>query len=117
MKDCVFCRILGGEIPATRLYEDDATVAFRDVNPAAPAHALVVPRKHIATLDDATTGDRELLGKMIWAARASGRRDGSIEVGLSIGNEHARGRRTVGISYSCSRARRSRVRVAAGLAN
>ncbi len=78
MKDCVFCRILDGEIPATRLYEDDAAVAFRDVNPAAPAHALVVPRKHIATLDDADAGDRELLGKLMWAARAV-----AAEMGLS----------------------------------
>ncbi len=70
MKDCVFCRIVGGEIPATRLYEDDAAVAFRDLNPVAPAHALVVLRKHIATLDDATAEDRELLGRMMWAARA-----------------------------------------------
>ena len=69
MKDCVFCRIVGGEIPATCLYEDDATVAFRDANPVAPAHALVVPRTHIATLDDAQISDRELLGKMMWAAR------------------------------------------------
>ena len=78
MKDCVFCRIVGGEIPATRLYEDDAAVAFRDANPAAPAHALVVPRKHIATLDDAVLADRELLGKMVWAARAV-----ASELGLS----------------------------------
>lgn len=78
MNDCVFCRILGGEIPATRLYEDEATVAFRDVNPAAPAHALVIPRKHIATLDDATAEDHVLLGKLMWTARAV-----AAEMGLS----------------------------------
>ena len=78
MKDCVFCRIVGGEIPATRLYEDDATVAFRDAHPAAPAHALVVPRKHIATLDDAEALDRELLGRLMWAARTV-----AAEMGLS----------------------------------
>jgi histidine triad (HIT) family protein len=70
MKDCVFCRILDGEIPATRLYEDDLTVAFRDVNPAAPSHALVIPRRHIATLDDAAASDQELLGRMVLSARA-----------------------------------------------
>ncbi|MCI0452499.1 MAG: histidine triad nucleotide-binding protein [Candidatus Latescibacteria bacterium] len=90
MKDCVFCRILGGEIPATTLYEDDATVAFRDVNPAAPAHALVIPRKHIATLDDATAADAELLGKMMWAARAVAAEMGVAKSGYRlVMNTHA----------------------------
>ncbi len=78
MKDCAFCRIVAGEIPATRLYEDEATVAFRDLNPAAPSHALVVPRTHIATLDDAEPKDRETLGHMMWAARQV-----AAEMGLS----------------------------------
>ena len=78
MNDCVFCRIVGGEIPAKRLFEDDTTVAFRDANPAAPAHALVVPRKHIATLDDASEADRELLGRLMWSARTV-----AAELGLS----------------------------------
>lgn len=69
MKDCVFCRIANGEIPATRLHEDDATVAFRDANPAAPSHALVIPRAHIATLDDASVSDQQVLGRMMWTAR------------------------------------------------
>ncbi len=78
MNDCVFCRIVGGEIPAKRLFEDDTIVAFRDANPAAPAHALVVPRKHIATLDDASEADRELLGCLLWSARTV-----AAELGLS----------------------------------
>jgi histidine triad (HIT) family protein len=90
VKDCVFCRILGGEIPATRLYEDDATVAFRDAHPAAPAHALVVPKKHIATLDDATAADRELLGSMVWAARTVAAAMGVAESGYRlVMNTHA----------------------------
>ena len=78
MKDCVFCRIVGGEIPAKLLFEDDATVAFRDANPVAPAHALVVPRAHIATLDEVQESDRELLGRLLWSARAV-----AAELGLS----------------------------------
>ena len=90
MKDCVFCRILAGEIPATRLYEDDTTVAFRDVNPAAPAHALVIPRTHIATLDDATAADRELLGNMMWAARGVAAEMGVAKSGYRlVMNTHA----------------------------
>jgi histidine triad (HIT) family protein len=69
LEDCVFCRIVGGEIPATRLLEDEWTVAFRDAHPAAPSHALVVPRKHVATLDDADESDQLLLGKLVWTAR------------------------------------------------
>lgn len=78
MKDCVFCRIVGGEIPAKRVFEDDATVAFRDANPVAPAHALVVPRAHIATLDEVQDSDRELLGRLLLSARAV-----AAELGLS----------------------------------
>lgn len=90
MKDCVFCRILGGEIPATRLYEDEATVAFRDVNPAAPSHALVVPRKHIATLDDANEADTALLGQLVWTARAVAGQMGLSQSGYRlVMNTHA----------------------------
>jgi histidine triad (HIT) family protein len=90
MKDCVFCRILDGEIPATRLYEDDLTVAFRDVNPAAPAHALVVPRRHIATLDDAAASDLDVLGRMVWTARTVAAQLGLSQSGYRlVMNTHA----------------------------
>jgi len=69
MTDCVFCRIVSGQIPASRLFADPDVIAFHDLHPAAPTHALVIPRRHIATLDDAVEGDVELLGKMMWAAR------------------------------------------------
>jgi histidine triad (HIT) family protein len=84
VKDCVFCRIVAGEIPSTRLFEDDATVAFRDVNPAAPAHALVIPRKHVATLDDATPEDRELVGRLLWNARRAAAEMGVNETGYRV---------------------------------
>lgn len=69
MSDCIFCKIIAGEIPSTPLFEDDHLIAFEDINPAAPVHVLVVPRRHIATIDDAVDGDAGLLGDMVLTAR------------------------------------------------
>ena len=57
MGDCIFCKIIRGEIPAKKIYEDEATVAFWDVRPASPIHVLIVPRKHVPTLNDIPRGD------------------------------------------------------------
>jgi len=62
--DCLFCRIAAGELPSKNYYEDEDVVAFADINPVAPVHILVVPRKHIASLSEATQEDAALLGKM-----------------------------------------------------
>ena len=62
---CLFCRIIAGEIPAKKAYEDDDVVAFHDVNPQAPTHILVIPRKHIATLDDLTDADATGIGTVV----------------------------------------------------
>jgi len=59
---CLFCRIIAGEIPSKTVFEDEVTYAFRDINPQAPTHVLVVPRKHIASLAEATADDERLLG-------------------------------------------------------
>jgi histidine triad (HIT) family protein len=67
MSDCIFCKIVDGEIPSNKVLETDDVVAFPDVNPQAPVHLLVIPRRHIATLDDATEEDRELLGRILAA--------------------------------------------------
>ena len=61
MEDCVFCKIINREIPSTIVYEDEKVIAFNDVNPAAPIHILVVPKKHIETLLDVTSEDSELI--------------------------------------------------------
>jgi len=66
---CVFCRIVAGELPADKLYEDDAVLAFRDLYPKAPVHALVIPKRHVATLDDFEPGDAPLLGQLMLAAQ------------------------------------------------
>jgi histidine triad (HIT) family protein len=69
MNDCIFCRIAGGTLPSKMCYEDDHVVAFHDTNPQAPQHVLVVPRRHLASLNDADEKDAELLGRLLLAAR------------------------------------------------
>ena len=69
---CLFCRIIAGEIPATKVFEDDRVFAFRDINPAAPTHVLVVPRRHVAKLGDCGDAHRDLLADvMLGANRAA----------------------------------------------
>jgi histidine triad (HIT) family protein len=69
MSDCLFCKIVDGEIPAKKVHEDDDVVAFEDINPQAPVHLLIIPRRHIASLNDAAPADAELLGRVVLAAR------------------------------------------------
>jgi histidine triad (HIT) family protein len=76
MTDCIFCSIANGTIPARKVIENDDVVAFHDLNPAAPVHVLVIPRKHIATLDDVVEADAELLGRMLRAASEVAERSG-----------------------------------------
>ena len=64
MEDCIFCKIIRGEIPSTKVYEDDEILAFNDVNPAAPIHILVIPKKHINSLADMKPEDEKLVGKI-----------------------------------------------------
>lgn len=65
MSDCIFCKIVAGEIPAKKLYEDDEVLAFWDISPQAPVHFLVIPKKHIAAPVDALEEDDKLIGKLI----------------------------------------------------
>lgn len=65
MSDCVFCMIAGKEIPSNIAYEDDKIIAFHDLDPQAPVHVLVIPKKHITSLDATTDEDRELLGYLL----------------------------------------------------
>jgi len=65
MSTCLFCRIASGEIPATKVYEDDRIVAFNDINPQAPMHVLVIPREHIATVNDLDKDHDALVGEMV----------------------------------------------------
>jgi histidine triad (HIT) family protein len=85
MSDCLFCKIIAGEIPAALIHQDAVLVAFQDINPQAPLHVLIVPRKHIATLNDLTPGDDGLVGSMFRRAAALAKEHGY----------HDRGYRTV----------------------
>jgi histidine triad (HIT) family protein len=68
MESCLFCRIIAGDIPATRVYDDDDLIAFEDLNPQAPMHVLVVPRAHFATLNDLSAAHDGLVGAMVRCA-------------------------------------------------
>ena len=78
--DCLFCRIVAGEIPSNRVFEDDAVIAFRDINPRAPTHLLVVPRRHVADVQHLTDADGDLLARLFGAVRTL-----ASEAGLESG--------------------------------
>lgn len=82
MADCLFCRIVNGELSADVVYEDQDVLAFRDVNPQAPVHILVVPRKHIPGYRDATQEDEALLGRVVRTAARVAAEQGVAETGF-----------------------------------
>ncbi|MCU7916194.1 MAG: histidine triad nucleotide-binding protein [Candidatus Thiodiazotropha sp. (ex Gloverina cf. vestifex)] len=81
MSDCLFCKFVSGEIKPDTVYEDDDVLAFRDINPQAPTHILVVPKHHIATLDDLQLKDDALIGKLYLAAQKIAKQEGIDEAG------------------------------------
>jgi histidine triad (HIT) family protein len=82
MSSCLFCRIIAGEIPAARVHEDDEMIAVNDINPQAPMHVLIVPRLHLATLNDLEPGHDGLVGSMVRRAAAIARERGFAEGGF-----------------------------------
>lgn len=80
-QQCLFCKILDGEIPADTIYESDTAVAFRDINPQAPTHVLIIPRKHIATINDVAEDDQAIIGSLFSAAKEIARREGLSDEG------------------------------------
>jgi len=70
MDDCLFCKIIARTIPASIVYEDDRVLAFNDVNPQAPTHVLVVPKRHVASLDALSAGDDQIVGEVVRRAAA-----------------------------------------------
>lgn len=68
--DCIFCRIVRGEIPSERIYENDLVIGFRDIQPRAPTHVLIIPRVHIASLSELRDADQSLAGALLLAAQA-----------------------------------------------
>lgn len=80
-KDCLFCKIVAGEIPCNDVYSDDDVLAFRDINPAAPTHILLIPKKHIAFTHEAGPEDEALMGKLVLKANMIAEREGLKEDG------------------------------------
>jgi histidine triad (HIT) family protein len=84
MDDCLFCKIASGKIPANLVLEDDVLLAFHDIRPQAPSHLLIIPRRHIATINDCQAQDAELLGRMILAAKSLAKTFGLSEPGYRL---------------------------------
>lgn len=81
--DCLFCKIASGDIPAQKIYEDEHVVAFNDINPQAPVHFLVIPKKHISTLNHLTEADKALAGHIVWTAQSLATEQG-CEAGFRV---------------------------------
>ncbi len=84
MTDCLFCKMVEGSIKPNMVHEDGDLIAFRDIAPQAPVHVLIVPRKHIASLDEAKPEDAELLGKLSLAAQKIARQLGIAASGYRV---------------------------------
>ena len=82
--NCLFCRIAAGEIPAKVVFEDDYTLAFRDIDPKAPTHVLVIPRRHIASVNDLDALDADLVGRLFLTAREIAAAEGIAEAGYRL---------------------------------
>lgn len=83
-QECLFCRIVRGEIPAKVVHETDSVVAFRDIDPKAPVHVLIVPKRHIASVNEVTEGDEPELGALFVAARAIAAAEGLSDGGYRL---------------------------------
>jgi histidine triad (HIT) family protein len=79
--DCLFCKIVAGKIPAELIYENDDVVAFKDISPQAPVHNLIIPKKHIAMINDINKEDETLIGKMFLAAKIIAKQEGIADDG------------------------------------
>jgi histidine triad (HIT) family protein len=82
--DCLFCRIIAGELPSAPVYSDDSVVAIRDISPQAPTHILLLARKHIASVRELGDADRELMGAMFQVAAELAKREGIAEGGYRL---------------------------------
>ena len=83
-QDCIFCKIIAGEMGGPPLYQDDDVTAFQDINPQAPTHILVVPNKHLASVSEATAEDQAVLGKLLLIAAKLAQDEGIVEPGYRL---------------------------------
>ena len=84
MNDCLFCKIVSGEIPSTKVYEDELVYAFRDINPQAPTHVLVIPKKHIKSVMEIQDEDNELLSRIFRVIKTVAKQEGIDEKGFRV---------------------------------
>ena len=85
MDDCLFCKIIAGDIPADKVFENERILAFRDINPQAPTHILIIPKLHIPTLNDLQPVHSELTGELIRTASELAKMEGIAEAGYRTG--------------------------------
>jgi histidine triad (HIT) family protein len=84
MSDCIFCKIIKGDIPSKKVYEDNEILAFNDINPQAPVHILIVPKKHISKSLDVADSDKELIGSIFMVANKLAKEKGIAESGFRL---------------------------------
>ncbi|HWQ84206.1 MAG TPA: histidine triad nucleotide-binding protein [Anaerolineales bacterium] len=84
MTDCIFCKIISGEIPGEKLYQDDSVTAFRDLHPVAPTHVLIVPNKHIPSVNEVSPEDESTMGHLYTVARQLAVQEGIQEQGYRL---------------------------------
>jgi histidine triad (HIT) family protein len=84
MSDCLFCKVIRGEIPSKKVYEDDTIFAFEDINPQAPTHILIIPKEHYASLNDVPGKDKDLLGHILIKGRELAQKAGLENSGFRI---------------------------------
>lgn len=82
--DCLFCKFVSGEIDADIVHETESVIAFRDINPQAPTHVLIIPRKHIPTINDLTDADKDEIGELYLAAKRVAKMEGFSEDGYRV---------------------------------
>ena len=85
MDDCLFCKIIAGDIPADKVFENERILAFRDINPAAPIHILIIPKIHIPTLNDLELEHTEIMGELVLTASELAKQEGIAEAGYRTG--------------------------------
>lgn len=86
MSDCIFCKIIKGEIPSTKVYEDDLVYAFRDINPVAPVHILIIPKEHICCANELEDSHENLVGHIILTAAKIAKAEGVADDGYRLVN-------------------------------
>ncbi|NOY62704.1 MAG: histidine triad nucleotide-binding protein [Gammaproteobacteria bacterium] len=84
MQECLFCKMVAGQITPDSVYEDDQVLAFRDINPQAPVHLLIIPKQHIATINDVDEQHVALMGRLFWVAKKVAAQEGLADPGYRV---------------------------------